>query len=95
MDEYLNVLTYPTFQLTKLEIHRLLFQEILPFLEVISVKPGNASIADDPADDKFLWCAMSGRAEAVISRDNHLFFLENPPVPICSVQVFLQQFSEP
>ncbi len=79
----------------KQEIHGLLFQEVLPFLEVVSVKPGKAFVVDDPADDKLLWllwCAVSGRAEAIISGDKHLLSLKNPPVPVRSVQVFLQQF---
>lgn len=94
VDEYVKVLAYPKFQLTKQEIHALLLQEVLPFLEVVSVTPGKSYMAEDPADDKFIWCAVSGRAEAIISGDKHLLSLNNPPVPVQSVHHFLKQFSK-
>ncbi len=33
-------------------------------------------IKEDPADDKFLWCALAGNAEFIVSGDSHLLALK-------------------
>jgi len=91
MQEYLRVLAYPKFRLTEEEIEYIFSQEVLPWFEVIMVKPGQPFVIDDPSDDKFIWCALEGRAEAIISSDHHLLKLISCPVPIFSPSEFLRE----
>ena len=89
--EYLRVLAYPRFHVSKAEIDYIISVEILPWFEIIDVSPGKPMVLEDPADDKFIWCALSGEAEAIISRDDHLLSLPDPPVPILTPSRFLNQ----
>jgi putative PIN family toxin of toxin-antitoxin system len=88
--EYLKVLTYPRFQLSEDEIDYLVSVEILPYLEIVAVESGEPYVGRDPEDDKFIWCALAGKAECIISGDKHLLRLANPPVPILAVAEFLR-----
>jgi len=76
IEEYLRVLTYPKFKLAEEDINFLLYQEILPYFEVIDVKPGPSIIKKDPEDDKFIRCALAGKARCIISGDRHLLALK-------------------
>lgn len=50
-------------------------------------------IADDPTDDKFLDCAVEGKADAIVSGDKHLLRLEKfHGVPILKPRAFLNKF---
>ncbi|MHC1744039.1 MAG: putative toxin-antitoxin system toxin component, PIN family [Syntrophobacteraceae bacterium] len=89
IDEVLRVLAYPKFGLTPKEIELLLYEEILPWFEIVDVATGNPFIEDDPSDDMFLWCAMDGKADQVISGDEHLLQLQDFPVPILTPRQFL------
>lgn len=76
LDEYLHVLAYPKFRLTEKEIRYLLYHEILPWFDIVSVSAEfEIIIADDPTDDKFLHCARAGKADTIISGDQHLLTL--------------------
>lgn len=88
--EYLRVLAYPKFALGESEIDFLLSQEILPWFEVVQVKPGKTYVKADPFDDHFIWCALDGKADVIISGDEHLLRLRSSPVPIMSVSEFLK-----
>ena len=88
--EYLRVLAYPRFHLTENEIHYLLHREILPWFEAVRAPRGKRYVAADPSDDKFIWCATAGKAEAVISGDEHLLSMKRCPVPVLSVSEFLR-----
>ena len=77
IDEYLRVLTYPKFKLSEEDINFLLYHEILPYFEVIDVHPGPRIIRKDPADDKFIRCALAGKAKFIISGDHHLLTLKS------------------
>ena len=90
VDEYLRVLAYPKFNLSESEIDFILTHEILPYFDVIIVKPGKSFVAADPADDKFIWCALAGRAKAIVSGDAHLLKFTKSPVPVLTVAEFLQ-----
>ena len=90
MEEYLRVLAYPKFRLTEEEIEYLFSQEILPYFEVITVKSGQPFVLEDPSDDKFIWCALDGGAEAIISSDWHLLRLSSCPIPIFSASAFIR-----
>jgi len=88
--EYLRVLAYPKFQLTKSEIDFLLTHEILPYFEVLTVRPGKPFVTMAPSDDKFIWCAIEGRAEVIASGDEHLLNLSPSPVPVTTVAQFIE-----
>ena len=53
----------PFIQLTEEEISYLLTREILPWFEVVEVPKGMPYVEADPEDDKFIWCAIEGKAE--------------------------------
>jgi putative PIN family toxin of toxin-antitoxin system len=89
IDEFIRVLSYPEFQLTEEEITFLLHKEILPWFEIVTVKKQTPFVADDPDDDKFIWCAITGNADCIISGDEHLLNLNPSPVPILSPSQFL------
>ena len=88
--EYLRVLAYPKFQLSESEIDFLLTHEILPYFEVLTVKPGKPFVTMDPSDDKFIWCVIEGRAEVIVSGDEHLLNLLPSPVPVTTVALFIE-----
>ena len=89
IDEFIRVLLYPKFQLNEQEIKFLLHQEILPWFEIVTVKKQNPFVIDDPDDDKFIWCAIAGGADYIISGDEHLLNLNTCPVPILSPAEFM------
>ena len=62
VDEYLRVLTYPKFKLSEEEINYLLYQELLPFFDIIGVQQGPQILKKDPQDDKFIRCALTANA---------------------------------
>ena len=76
IDEYIKVLAYPKFRLTEKEINYILYNEILPYFEVVTLKPGLGTIQKDPSDDKFIHCAEAGKAGVIISGDQHLLNLK-------------------
>jgi uncharacterized protein len=90
VDEYLRVLAYPKFKLSESEIDFILTNEILPYFDVINVKPGKSFVTADPEDDKFIWCALAGSAKAIVSGDEHLLKLTNCSVSVLTVAEFLQ-----
>ena len=92
IEEYLRVLTYPKFKLAEEDINFLLYQEILPYFEVIDVKSGTRIIKNDPEDDKFIRCALAGKARCIISGDRHLLALKAyQKVKILTPSDFLQK----
>ena len=77
VDEYLRVLTYPKFKLSEEEINYLLYQEILPFFDIIDVRQGPQTLEKDPQDDKFIRCALAANAIYIISGEQHLLALKS------------------
>ena len=75
LDEYLRVLAYPKFDLTEKDIHFIIYREILPFFKETIVKQQYRVILEDPSDDKFISCAITGKATFIISGDKHLLDL--------------------
>jgi putative PIN family toxin of toxin-antitoxin system len=93
IDEYLRVLTYPKFKLSEEEINYLLYQEIIPYFDIIEVHPGPRIIKEDPEDDKFIRCALAASARYIISGDRHLLALkEYQKIKIFSSSAFLRKF---
>jgi len=77
IEEYLKVLAYPKFGLSEEEINYLLYQEILPYFEIVRTKLGPVIVEADPSDDMFIRCAEAGKANAILSGDQHLLDLKS------------------
>jgi putative PIN family toxin of toxin-antitoxin system len=91
IDEYLQVLTYPRFKLDEAEINFILYREILPYFDITEAPSKKRVIAEDPADDKFIHCALSGKATHIISGDKHLLALKDyHDIKILSPSEFLK-----
>jgi len=85
VDEYVRLLAYPRFRLTEEEIQYLLYGEVLPYFDVVTVRPSKKVIVEaDPADDKFTLCARAAAAGVIISGDRHLLALKS-----CQASVIL------
>jgi len=74
--EYARVLGYPMFALKPEDIKGLIEEHVLPFAEMVLVDETPAIVQEDPADDKFLALAVTGRADFLISGDKHLLALK-------------------
>lgn len=93
LEEYLQVLAYPKFQLTKTEIRGLVEGEVLPFADIVRSTRRLRIVTNDPSDDKFLECAVSGKAKALISDDKDLLVLRQfRTVEILTPAQFLSKF---
>lgn len=75
LQEYLRVLTYPKFRLSDQEVRGLIEEELLPFVETVRVRKRLAVVRRDPEDNKFLECAVAGRAEHLVTGDQDLLEL--------------------
>jgi len=76
IDEYIKVLAYPKFELSETEINYILYNEILPYFDIMQIKDRPVIIKVDPSDDKFIHCAKAGKAGVIISGDQHLLRLK-------------------
>ena len=93
IEEYLKVLAYPKFELSEEEINYLLYQEILPYFEIVKTKPGSVIVEEDPSDDMFILCAEAGKANTIISGDQHLLDLKSyGKIKILTSSQFLKRF---
>ncbi len=73
LKELVKVLHYPKFGLEDEEIDFLIYAEILPYAEVVNkIVEVNREICRDRDDIKFLECAVSGRADYIVSGDDDL-----------------------
>jgi putative PIN family toxin of toxin-antitoxin system len=72
LEEYLRVLGYPKFQLSEADIKGLIEEELLPFVQVIKPRKRLSVVKRDPSDNKFLECALAGKAKVIISGDKDL-----------------------
>jgi putative PIN family toxin of toxin-antitoxin system len=94
-EEFQKVLTYPKFSLTEEEIKILIQEYILPYFEVVEPEESITGICDDPEDDKFLTCALSGNAEFLVRGDKQLCKLRKyRNVQIIDANEFLLIFKE-
>jgi putative PIN family toxin of toxin-antitoxin system len=75
-DEYIRVLAYPKFKLTEKEIRYLVYQQLLPYFQVVKTCPGQVIVQKDPSDDKFIRCALAGNSKVIVSGDIHLLSLK-------------------
>ena len=90
-DELVRVLAYPKFRLTREEISALLKTELLPYVEVVDVQEDDRAWCRDPADDKFIRCALAARCRYLVTGDEDLLALrEVEGVRIVSPAGFLR-----
>jgi predicted nucleic acid-binding protein len=66
------VLAYPKFDLNDEEIEGLLRDELLPFLITVRPRRRLSVVRRDPDDDKFLECAVAGKARYLVTGDRAL-----------------------
>ncbi|HIE36140.1 MAG TPA: putative toxin-antitoxin system toxin component, PIN family [Candidatus Omnitrophica bacterium] len=91
LKEYIKVLSYPKFKLSKKEITYLIEEEFLSFVEICKPKLKFDFIKDDPEDNKFLDLAYEGKVDYIISGDKHLLELKRfKKIKIVSVREFLK-----
>lgn len=76
VEEYIRVLSYPKFGMSSAEILELFQDALLPFAETVEPDSIEPVIRADPSDDKFLACATSAKADAIVSGDRHLLGLK-------------------
>jgi uncharacterized protein len=94
LKEYLRVLAYPKFQLSDQEIRQLVEEELLPFVETVRVRRRLAVVRRDPDDDKFLECAVTGRARYLVTGDRDLRELDSfRGITILTVGEFLERMN--
>ena len=92
VEEYLRVLAYPKFRLTEAEIRSLIETQVLPFVETVTPRRRLRVVKSDPDDDKFLECAVAGRARYLITGDRDLLHLgSHAKTAIVSVRAFLEE----
>ena len=70
--ELRSVLEYPKFSLSQEEINAIIGNEVLPHFEVVEVTKEIKGVCRDPADDKFISCALSASAAYIVSGDKDL-----------------------
>ncbi|MHB1698492.1 MAG: putative toxin-antitoxin system toxin component, PIN family [bacterium] len=71
-NELKRVLGYPKFSLTKDEINSIIEEYILPYFEAADITTSVKGVCRDSEDDKFLSCAVSAKADYIISGDMDL-----------------------
>ena len=95
VDELKDVISRPKFK-KRLEIVGKTAEEVvaefLKLAEIIEVETIPPTIIDDPDDDMVLACAVSGKAELIVSGDPHLLEKQNfRNIPIVTVNTFLER----
>lgn len=96
LDEYIRVLAYPKFKLTNAEIRGLLEEELLPFIETVTVPPAVIPNVRDPDDVKFITCATTAGVRWLVSGDDDLLSLHHvQSVEILSVMALQQLKRKP
>jgi putative PIN family toxin of toxin-antitoxin system len=91
--EFSTALRYPKFALTEEEIKAIIEEEVLPYFEVVKAGEKTQGVCSDPDDDKFLSCALGGKAEFIVTGDRRFLILGSfRSVRIVKVSVFLTLF---
>ncbi len=91
LEEYIKVLSYPKFRLTKEEIKWVIKEELLPYVDTVKIKAPVSVVKTDPSDNIFLSTAVEGKASFVISGDRHLLVLKKYQyIQIVRIRDFLE-----
>ena len=92
LKEYLRVLSYPKFRLTRNDIRSLIEVEVIPYSKPVKIRTRLRIIDRDPSDNKFLELAVDGTADTIVSSDRHLLQLvAYEGIEIISVAEFLKR----
>jgi putative PIN family toxin of toxin-antitoxin system len=90
LKEYVRALSYPKFKLADQEIHSLIEDDLLPFVDTVQAAPITVPNLRDPDDMKFLACARVARVHWLVSGDGDLLSLGKfESIEIISVSNFL------
>jgi len=76
IDEFSRVIKRPKFKLSK-EQQNIFVNFVANLASVVETKSGFKVIKDDPADNIILNCAFDGKADYIVSGDEHLLKLKN------------------
>ena len=76
LKELITVLRRPKFKTPEDEIQKIIIA-LLRSSEVIKVKSKFTEVKEDPKDDMIINTAYDGRADVIVSGDNHLLELKN------------------
>jgi len=76
LKELITVLRRPKFKTPEDEIQKIIIA-LLRSSEVIKVKSKFTEVKEDPKDDMIINTAHDGRADVIVSGDNHLLELKN------------------
>lgn len=91
LEEYLRVLAYRKFKLTDDEIHGLIEEDLLPFVDTMRTPPVTVPSLRDPDDLKFIACAKAAKVRWLVSGDDDLLSLGTVgSIEIVSVAHFLK-----
>lgn len=74
LEEYASVASRPLYQLSDDELGSLFYQ-VKERAEWVEVTSAFSVVKRDPADDKFLACAVDGHADWIVTGDHHLLAL--------------------
>lgn len=86
-------MAYPKFELSEDEIKGLLEEELLPFVQIIKLGIRVRVVKRDPSDNKFVECAVAGKADVLISGDKDLLAIKHyRQVRIQTPAQFLEAF---
>jgi len=92
--EYFEVLNRPKFKLKQETIDKIT-RYIYQFSEFVVPEESIKFVEADPADDKFLEAAVTGKVDFIVSGDNHLLELkEFRSIPIISGREFMEWLEE-
>ena len=87
-------MAYPKFDLGDSQIRSLMEEQVLPFAETVRVRGRLAVVKRDPDDDKFVDCALTGRAGYLVTGDRALLELDGyRGIRILPVREFLELFA--
>ena len=75
LEEYLAVASRPLYGLSVEKVELLLYQ-VKEHAEWVNVRSRFTVVAEDPADDQFIACAVDGRADWIVTGDRHLLGLK-------------------
>jgi len=76
MDELVSVLKRPKFDFIETEKKAQLLKDLAIIAEIIRPAIKLNAVPEDPADNKVLECAVAGKADCIISGDEHLLSLK-------------------
>ena len=94
LKEYLRTLAYPKFGLSETEIRAVFTEEIVPLVEPVEAVESGIKCRDDD-DKKFLDCATTSGADALVTGDKDLLILKgNVPFKIYTIDEILAVLSK-